>query len=581
MRLDADRLATEGLELEIPGPHGTHTLVLGRSGGVTGTYAQKDGLIRLGAIRGDELQVARFEWQLASGPLRVEGPARLKKALIDAEIRLVRPEGAAAFVGTVAVDAADLRDASTRFGDGSVTGDVAITRLHFEGAADGAVEVSAESITVVTGRARFGAVEVDLGTIELGRPIVTQREGTLSVTVTRATLRDVVVRWGTLRVAIDRIELPRGVRFSGGAIEVSTVEVGELSVDLDPFALPWAQTTTGETAVEGPGADGTVTDRTVADSTVADHAAADHDVGPAGGGPVDQGLPAKKRGSAPFDLRILDTLNGKVDVDLSVDATVPVIGRRRATHHFRVPVVNGEIHYRALERDLRTLEDAFIDIKVRDGKLSIEKDIPLVPFYHRSLVLFRLPESEVDRARDEHLVRLRHFFEWELPEEKKERSSDRPARKTQAESHGGTDDKEKKSIGVRRLAFEAIDVDLHLDGHGRFILPQGGSLRLGEVGTPAIGGLTLDGDLRYIAEGEPAESELRLSASDVAVGLNDLPIGDRTLSIDALTLHRIEQARVVTQGLAPQRFRAVLRDLRLARIAVTETSTDHGTASTK
>src|SRR5690606_11864726 len=70
--------------------------------------------------------------------------------------------------------------------------------------------------------------------------------------------------------------------------------------------------------------------------------------------------PADPEPRRRLDLDFLDRIDGRLDVDLTVDVTLPVLGSRRKTHHFRVPIAKGTFNYKDLEGDLAKLEDAFI-----------------------------------------------------------------------------------------------------------------------------------------------------------------------------------------------------------------------------
>ncbi len=78
-------------------------------------------------------------------------------------------------------------------------------------------------------------------------------------------------------------------------------------------------------------------------------------------------------------MALLDGLAGEINVDLALDLTVPVIGRRRATHRFRIPIVDGVVDYMGLEGDLSTLESALLDFAIRDAALVLEMGNPVPP----------------------------------------------------------------------------------------------------------------------------------------------------------------------------------------------------------
>lgn len=65
MRPRADDLRTDELSLEPPaGEDATNLLVLGPSGGVTGTHEQDAARIVLGDIRADDLHLTRIDWRV-------------------------------------------------------------------------------------------------------------------------------------------------------------------------------------------------------------------------------------------------------------------------------------------------------------------------------------------------------------------------------------------------------------------------------------------------------------------------------------------------------------------------------------
>src|SRR5690606_11056084 len=92
-----------------------------------------------------------------------------------------------------------------------------------------------------------------------------------------------------------------------------------------------------------------------------------------------------------LDWNLLDSLTGHAHVDVGIDITLPLIGRRRAVHQLRVGVQQGRIDYRALESDLSALEDALLDFSVRDDALVLELGIPLLPTRGMGKPLIRWP----------------------------------------------------------------------------------------------------------------------------------------------------------------------------------------------
>src|SRR5690606_31675043 len=177
--------------------------------------------------------------------------------------------------------------------------------------------------------------------------------------------------------------------------------------------------------------------------------------------------PADPEPRRRLDLDFLDRIDGRLDVDLTVDVTLPVLGSRRKTHHFRVPIAKGTINYKDLEGDLAKLEDAFIDIEVRGRQLAIERRIPLIPGSEKPLVLFDLEPDEVAMAH-ERLVRLATLGTLRLPPRS---------------------DEGRSSVQLRELDFGNVDVALEVAPP-----PAGAPV---DASWNASGNLALQGELRF------------------------------------------------------------------------------------
>ncbi len=181
-----------------------------------------------------------------------------------------------------------------------------------------------------------------------------------------------------------------------------------------------------------------------------------------------------------IDLRLLDRLDGHVEVDVTLDASLPVLGRRKATHQFRVPINRGVINYRQVERGLATLEDAVIDFDVRGHKLVIERDLPIVRL-RKNLVEWHLDAEEMALARQRQ-VRLRTLPHFEI-----------------VSSSGNSD------IKVRSIQFGHIDIALSATGP---VTPSSDSADREE--------LSQSGEMA--AAGETPAAAIESEAKDAAAG---------------------------------------------------------------
>ncbi len=523
MRLNADQLGTEGLRLEFPTAHAEapNVIELGPSRGVSGHYVHTDERIDIRGVRGVELGMRAFDWHFASGTVHLEGGATFKEVLVD--LGIDRAAEGSGLSGTIAIGGGELSRVVLHFGAFEIAMSALVEGFEYVAAPDGEILLKASSIGLRETTIAWEGGSAQVGSLDFKHVQVRMKGEERSLAIENATLGAVRATVGPAMVEIHGGALPRGLRWSGELVELGELLAERIIIEVDDIAglAP-------EELPELPGPDAE---------------------------------PAKKRsGTAPIDLEFLDGLHGQIDVDLRVVTDIAVVGRRDKTHQFRVPVRNGEINYRSLERDLGTLEDAFIDIEVRHGKLSIENDIPLLPFYYRSLILFRIPPDELAKAENDRLVKLRTFAEWELPpsDESKERRKKR----------------KKKSSGpleIVALDFENVDISLGLDREANLDFGDGGSVHLGAPEESPLGAFTLKGAVRFRPGGEPQPGEIEATVDGITFGVKNLKMGDRWLSVGRAHLDAVESAHQTFLGVRPGKLRVEARGLDLEALTVDET----------
>src|SRR5678809_452251 len=66
-----------------------------------------------------------------------------------------------------------------------------------------------------------------------------------------------------------------------------------------------------------------------------------------------------------------DSLSGRIYTTLKIQLDLPVLGVRTLDQALRLPIQEGSLDYRALEKSLDWLEGTFLDIKHDDGRLKI------------------------------------------------------------------------------------------------------------------------------------------------------------------------------------------------------------------
>ncbi|MDB4944910.1 MAG: hypothetical protein JWP97_4444 [Labilithrix sp.] len=239
-----------------------------------------------------------------------------------------------------------------------------------------------------------------------------------------------------------------------------------------------------------------------------------------------------------LDPALLDRVSGQLDVDVAVDLTVPVIGRRKATHRLRVALDQGTLDYRALEHNLAPLEDALLDFSVRDYGLVLERVNPLFPARGRGKPVVRWDMRGDDLALAQHgRVRLAVLPRAALATEA---SSTPPAVDERAARKGG--------IALRELALLRIAARLRLEDASS---PIDGRIQIHHVEQ-----LVLEGNV-FHEPGGSREGALLGELSGLALSVDALPIGEAgTLTI----------ARITAAGLAP--IEAAFADVTLRKLDI-------------
>jgi len=521
MRLNADRLGTEGLRLEFPSAHSEAPNVIdfAPTRGVTGEYIHTDERIEVRGAHGVELGFRDFDWHFESSSVHLDGGATLKEVLVDFGID--RTDDGSGLSGTIAVGDGELGRVVFLYGDFEIAASARLEGFEYVAAPDGELLLKASSVALRETNVLWEGGSAEIGALDFRHVQIRLKGDQRTVEIQGATLGAVRATIDATTVEIQGGAIPRGLRWSDDVIEL-----GELLAD--------------RIIIEVADVSGVAPEPELPEV------------------PPPEAESPTRRGTAPIDLEFLDGLHGQIDVDLRVVTDISVVGRRDKTHHFRVPVRQGEINYRSLERDLGTLEDAFIDIEVRHGKLSLENDIPLLPFYYRSLVLFRIPPNEIERAENDRMVKLRHFAEWELPPSGE--SSKRKKKRS----------KKKKSSGpvdIVALDFENVDISLGLDREAHIDLGNG-SLHLGGPEESPLGAFTLRGAVRWRPKEEPQPGEIEATVDGVTFGLKNLKLGGRWLTVGRAHLDAIESAKQEMSGLRPGRLRVEARGLDLERLTL-------------
>ena len=240
-------------------------------------------------------------------------------------------------------------------------------------------------------------------------------------------------------------------------------------------------------------------------------------------------------------LPLLDGLAGQLDVDLGLDIALPVLGHRRATHKFRLEIVEGTLDYRQLESGLSRLEDQLLDFSMRDDGLVLEVGIPFVPTRGKGKPLLRWDVQDHDLA----LAQRDRIRLAKLPDFEKmfgdDSGSDAPANGDSSPSR------------VRELSLGNLVANLHLEHASP---PAAAPLR-------RLGKLSVRADLHHAVEIQPRNGTASAQIADVDLGAMQIRLGKTTLAFGSVALTAAD-AEGDFEGMQPRGVRARIAGLRIA-----------------
>lgn len=327
--------------------------------------------------------------------------------------------------------------------------------------------------------------------------------------------------FGTFRLRADRLEFPAGIHFTNKRVAVAPeARLENLRLEIPDFGAFGAKDeSNGEAGDEPPAAP-----------------------------------PTRREGEEATtlagisDWSFLDAIDGHLNVDFFVDTTVPLLGRRRATHHFRIPVEAGTVDYRGVEDNLHWLEDAFLDIEVVDGKLVLEQDLPLVPFSGKALVWWNLDAKGLELARQRR-VRLRTLLAPELPPQSSK--------------------KKKATVTFHQCGLRNLNIDLSVRRETEVVIGDVARVCLGAHKRPGIVELKLGGDLQYHMRRALEPTSVAATLHRLVAGHTELNFSAVKLAASSVELGPLDEANMGFQGLQPSSLNArlvgaTIRDLRVA-----------------
>jgi hypothetical protein len=300
-----------------------------------------------------------------------------------------------------------------------------------------------------------------------------------------------------------------------------------------------------------------------------------------------EAAPARPSIRSLIDWRFLDRVDGQIDVDVTVDAHLPVIRRRRATHYFRVPIEKGIFNYRQLESGLSSLENAVIDFDLQGHKLVIERDLPIIRM-RKNLVEWHLDDEEMALAK-QRKIKLRTLPRFVIKS-----------------GNGKSGD-----VKLHGVEIHPINIDLSISpaispaiapvvspsasasaasdalatapaGEGGEASSSGGAAARPGQAVPSGQGyagilpeltlrrLTVTGSLDY-PEGE---GSLAVKIRQLAAMLRGLPLGNAVVDIGAIRIDSIDPVKIVFDGLRPRAIALTIHGLVLERVTITRAAAE-------
>ncbi|MEZ4408396.1 MAG: hypothetical protein R3A52_18270 [Polyangiales bacterium] len=553
MRITLDSLDGKQFTLTLPrdGDSREHLIKIDHAHRLRGVYAQDDVVIAMDPVQVDQL-IGELLWQLDGGSVHLAGPMSFGPTDIDIDIaRGDRKPPAVGRASAEVITVPAMRYVKDAL---AVQGMVSVTRLlaqHDPGV--GAWHITASDLDGQTLQATHPKTSPAAEALHL-RGVVADvgDDGSFSIRVAEVSAK-------TLSAAVSGTTIKVSDGLAKGVAVVRSAR-GEVAVDVDEIILRGievhdahrdgrlgsvARVTKLRYTPQGVSFDRLDIDELGVAVDGLDAGSDEKSDTQSGSNGASEGNGTSRK--LGVDLPLLDHVEGHVSADVKVDARVPVIKRRVATHQIRLALTDGTLDFKQLEGGLSFLEDALLDFEVEENALVLELDALIK---QKALVSWPLDDEGMARANNNR-VRLRTLAQPTL--EVGGDSNDKPEEKPE--------DKGESAVGLNRVDVDPLDVELHLGGPTQVALPTGGGLRLGVDGTDAVGMLRVHGSLAHDTEKAPDPTEVQVEVENLAVGADDLAVGDNRLSIGCVTLGRLSDATVTFHGLKPAAARGTLRDL--------------------
>lgn len=521
MRIDLQDLSTTRLSLSLPeqpdSSEQPRSIVLRALNNLRGTLTRTRESFAITAGHVDSADIEGLDWRTKTAHVVIAPPASVHS--LDIGMQLVLDDDHTPAQFHLQVDSIDTETLSTRFGGRRISTGASVRALQLSSTPE-QTNVSLESLlvrevqTIVAGllcRAITGSMtRASLATGSASTKM-SESISTSTVEVASVAVQDISASDRGIDLTIREVELETGATLAKGELRCPVVRVSDVTCTVEDIgSLITQQNAHADTTVEPD---------------------------------------TKSRSWREFiDLTQLDRLTGRMDVDVEVDVTLPVYGRRVSKHEFRLPITDGIFNFRQLERGLSALEDSIIDFEVRDNALVLERDIPLIGM-EKDLIRWPLvTEQDVFLAK-QRSVRLRTMASPEIVAN----NADKPKRAQQKKKADRSLKLSRVDVNVRKIELAAVKND------------GGDTLGPGAITDISLTGLRTSGHL-HIVDGRPGE--LNCEFESLSVLISDLTIGTIHILQARVIINGLRDARITFDGLSPRSIQLSLADVRLEDVVI-------------
>jgi hypothetical protein len=240
-------------------------------------------------------------------------------------------------------------------------------------------------------------------------------------------------------------------------------------------------------------------------------------------------------------LRFLDSLTGRIYLTVKVQLDLPVLGIRTLDQQLRLPIQEGSIDFRALEKSLDWLEGAFLDIKHDGDFLKVVWKVPIFGSTH-DLITWKLDKEAATLATFGR-VPVRSLLDFQT-------AAAKPSTK-----------KEKREI-LRSLKVDGIDVAISLIAPRNLEVGQG-MIAFGGDDQPGMVDLKVSG---AIAKDGPGA--LRGAIGSIDTTIKDLRVGAAEITADRLHFDGLDQLEVTFDGFKMTKISVVIHRVTATNLAL-------------